>query len=343
MSFIEATRQNIRPLTTMSYESGIEKSYDISRVGFLSKVTLRFKGKLTAKHASKTTFAKAEGAPYNLANRIKLVLNNGVSVWDASGVGTYWQNILTRCNYRMDEEIAGSKVFAFGNKVSASGAENDIQFSLDLNVSINDLDLVGLLLLQSSQVVASVKIDSAAPGVLATDTDIEFSLTGNWYISVEYFDVPSNNADWPNLATVHQVLENQDPITSTGANRFTIPRGNIYMRLINGILLNGAYNDEDIEKLTIKYNLSNEPYNIDADDMLALQRNRYGRDMPKGVFVWDFYYQGHPNMGSHRDFVYSGNITEFDQYIHIANSASLGSNNNKLITVREMLVDVRPA
>lgn len=343
MAFIEATRQNILPLTTLPYEAGREASYDISRVGFLATVKLRFKGTANCTHATKTTFTKAAGAPFNLASRIKLLLNNGVAIWDTSGVGAYWQNLLNRRNNRMDEIITGSKVFAFGNTVSSTGADNDICFSFDLNVSINDRDMIGLLLLQNNQVVATVKVDNAAASVLMTDSDVTTTLTGNWYISIEYFDVPSNTADWPVLSSVHQVLEDQSPITATGANRFVIPRGNTYMRLINGIMLNGAYNTDDVERCTIKYNLSNEPYNMTAADMLALQRSRYGRDLPKGVLAWDFFFQGEPNMGNHRDFIYSGNVTELDQYIHIASGATLGSNNNKLITVRDMLVDVQPS
>lgn len=341
--FIEATRQNILPLTTLPYTAGSEVSYDISRVGFLATVKLRFKGALTCTHASKTTFTKAAGAPFNVLNRVKLLLNNGVAIWDTSGYGAYIQNMLNKNNYRLDEVITGSKVFAFGNTVSSGGTANDVCFSLDLNVSINDRDLIGLLLLQNNQVVAQVKIDNANAGVLMTDTDITTTLTGSWYVSIEYFDVPANQADWPALSSVHQVLEDQSPITATGANRFVIPRGNTYMRVINAVMLNGAYNTDDVERCTIKYNLSNEPYNMYAADMLALQRERYGRDLPKGVLAWDFFYQGEPNLGNHRDFIYSGNVTELDQYIHIASGATLGSNNNKLITIRDMLVDVQAA
>lgn len=341
MSFVEKTRQNILPLTTLSYESGVEKSYDISRVGFLSKITLRFSGNLKCKHASKTTFQKAFCAPFNLAKRTKLVLNNGVSLWNTSGMGAYLQNLATKYDSKMDLETEGSRCFRFGNKVSSTGADNPIDFSIDLKVATNDRDALGLVMLQSSQVVATVHVENDAPGVLMTDTDIESTLTGNWYITVEHFDIPVNVQDWPALNNYHQVLEDQQPIPATGSNRFTIPRGNTYMRIINSVLLNGQPNSEDVERLSLKYNLTSEPYNIYAQDLLSLQRTRYGRDLPEGVFVWDFDYQGVVNLGMHRDFVYSGNITEFDQYLHIASGAELGSNNNKLLTVRDMLVSIQ--
>lgn len=342
MSFIDATRQNIRPLSSLKYQAGQNVSYDISRVGFLATVYLRFAGSVTAKHASKTTFTKAAEAPYNLANRIRLVLNNGVSVWDTSGYGCYLQNVINKINYNLDQAITGSKVFAFDNKCSSAGTKNDLNFALELNISINDKDLLGLLLLQSSQIVATVQIDNAQPGALTSDTDIDMTVEGNWHISYEYFDVPTALENYPVIDCVHQVLEDNNTIHSTGENRFVIPRGNTYLRIINAIQLNGSATLDNVEKMSLKYNLTNEPYNMAVEDFLVMQRRRYGRDLPAGVLVWDFFYQGLPNLGNQRDLVNSSNITEFDQFLTVASGATLGSNNNTMRTIRDMLVDVQP-
>lgn len=342
MSFITATRQNIRNLTTLEHRSNQTMQADISRVGFLATINLRFKGKLTAKHASKTSFTKAEEAPYNLAERVRFVLNNGVSVWDTSGYGALLQNMVCDYHYRMDEVFSGSNVFKFGNTVSISGAENDINFTLKMPISVNDRDMVGLLLLQSSQIVGTVQVHCADASVLMTDTDITASLDGTWYISYEYFDVPMNTADYPVTDVVHQVLEDMNTINAAGENRFVIPRGNTYMRIINQIKLNNTATLTGIEKASLRYNLTNEPYSLLTDDMLALQLERYGRPLPNGVLVWDFFYQGIPNMGNNRDFVDTANISEFDQFITVSNSATLGSNNNKMRVIRDTLLDVTP-
>ena len=341
MSFINATRQNLQSVTTMNYESGRNVSYDISKVGLLAKVYLRFKGTVTAKHASKTTFAKAPQAPFNLANRIELVLNNGVSVWNTTGWGCYLQNMVNKLNYCLNEPLAQNSVFKFGNTCSSTGAKNDLEFTLPLNIAVNDRDLVGLLMLQSSQIVATVKVDNAAGSILTTDTDITMTVDGAWHISVEYFDIPANPQDYPVLGTVHQVQEDNYAINSTGQNRFSMLGGNTYLKIINQVLINGTANSTDVEKLMLKYNLTNTPYDMSAGDMLAMQVERYGRALPTGVFVWDFFHSnGLPNLGNQRDFVNTENISEFDEYVQISGSATLGSNNNKLIVVRDMLVPV---
>lgn len=340
MSFITATRQNIKPVTTLPYTAGQDMSYDLSRVGFLARIGIRFKGTLTCTHASKTTFTKAPEAPWNLAKRLRLTLNNGLDIWNTSGFGAYLQNMINKNNYRLDEIISGSGVFKFGNVVSSTGAANDISFHLDMNVSINDRDAIGLLLLQSGQVVATVTVENADPSALMTDTDVTCSLTGGWYLTVEYFEIPRNTADWPVLNNVHQVIEDINAIHSTGENRFNVQRGNTYLRIINAVKLNGAYTDTGIEKLGIKYNVSNEPYSMASEDMQALQLMRYGRPLPTGVYVWDMFYQGVPNLGINRDFIFSGNVSELDQYIQIASGTTLGSNNNTVKTIRDMLVEV---
>ena len=73
-----------------------------------------------------------------------------------------------------------------------------------------------------------------------------------------------------------------------------------------------------------------------------MQLERYGRPLPDGVLVWDFFYQGIPNLGNNRDFVDTHNVSEFDQFVNIDSSADLGSNNNVMRVIRDTLLDVTP-
>ena len=339
MSFIEATRQNIRQEAVKPYTASQNVSHDLARTGLISRIFLHFVGTLTCTHASKTTFTKAAEAPYNLAGRIRLTLNSGTDVYNVSGYGTYLMNMINRINYYLDNASCG--VFAFGNTVSSSGTDNNVEFFLEIPVAANDRDALGMLMLQSSQIVATLNIENNAASVLMTDTDITTALTGNWYVSTEKFSIPAKAEDYPNLDTIHQVIEDVAPISATGRNRFVIPRGNTYMKLIDIIKLNGAANSADVEDIALKINTSNEPYNMTGRDIRAMQAQRYGRALPTGVFVYDFTYSmGLPGLGNFRDFIDSQDVSEFDQIINIASGATLGSNNNTVRTIREMLVAV---
>ena len=344
MAFLDNTRQSLHSVATMSYEKNRGMSYELSKVGALAKVYVRFKGTTTAKHATKTTFAKAPEAPFNLANRVRLVLNNGIACWDTSGYGCYLHNLLTRLNNCINEPLAKNSFYKFDNKCSAAGTKNDLEFVYILNVGVNERDLLGLLPLQNDgEMLATVQIDNDRPEVLTTDTDIEMTVEGAWHISIEYFSIPDEEKQTikARIGAVHQVLEDSYAISSTGQNRFSLPRGATYLKLLNRVYLNGEANDEDVERLTLKYNLSNYPYDLDAKDMRLMQLERYGRPLPTGVFVWDFMFSnGLPNLGTHRDFVNTENITEFDQVIHIKSGTTFGNNNNKLMTIRDMLIPV---
>lgn len=344
MSFVDDTRQNILPLATRSYTAGQSFSQDIDHIGFLATITIRFKGTLTCTHASKTTFTKAPEAPWNLIKRIELVLNSGISIWNTSGYGAYVKNLLDRYHSRIDEIITGSTHFQFENVVSSGGTANDLEFTLKLNVSPNDRDLLALLPLQSDQVLATLKIDCDSAGVLMTETDITTSLTGSFYMSTEFFDLPSDQKNnMPVLNSVHQVLEETVSLYSTGENRIVIPRGNTYMKIINIIKLNGTLNSADIDSIALKTNLTKQPYKVSGGDFQYMHVDRYGRPLPTGTFVHDFFFQGLPNLGNHRDLFNSDEVSEFDQFITVSSSATLGASNNTVRVIREMLVDVQPA
>lgn len=341
MSFIEKTRQNFMNLANLDYKSKQGVYVDIARVGFLATVKLIFNGKLTAKHASKTTFTKAPTAPYSIAERVKLMLNNGTALWDTSGWGAYLKNMIDKQEYKMDYALEGGSpaVFSFGNAVSATGAENDVNFSLNLPLSINDRDMIGLLLLQNDSTVLTLRIENADASALMTDTDIECELIGSWEVVIEYFSVPASVEDYPNLTRLHQVLESQRAITNTGENKMSLQRGKTYMRIINSLALDGKYVDE-VNRIRLTYNLNTTPYDMSGAAMKVLQRERYGRDLPVGTYVHDFFYQGIPNLGNHRDFVYSGNVAEFDQFVNINSGAVMGANNNTLTMICDVLIDV---
>lgn len=345
MSFIDATRQNLQSVHSMKYEERTNTAYTLAHSGFLAKIYLRFKGKVTAKHATKTTFAKAPEAPFNLADRVKFTLNGGTSMWDTSGYGCYLQNMINKNNYAMDypyTAAAGVGAFKFDNKCSAAGTENDLDFTLQLNIQVNDRDLLGIYLLQTSQTQAILQVDNAAASVLTTDSDVPLTVNGAWYISLEYFDVPSRREDYPSLGNIHKVTEDSQPITSTGQNRFNMTRGNTYLKVINYVKMNGVANSEDVERLKLVYNTTITPYDLDARDMEMIQLTRYGRPLPKGVFVWDFFYSnGLPNLGNQRDFVNTENIADFDQLMTVASGANLGSNNNRIYMISDVLQPVR--
>jgi len=342
--FMEETLQNLINYKTMPYESGRRVSQDIARVGFLATVNLRFKGVLTSKHASKTTFTKSEMAPWCLADRVRLSLNNATTIWDTTGYGAYLQNILGRQSYVMDQVMTNSDVFAFGgtgSTVSPAGTDTPIAFNLTLRLAVNDRDALGVLLLQNDSAVLNVAVDNAPASVLMTDTDIDASISGIWEIGVEWFSVSQNPQAWPQLNIVHQTIEQQMPINSIGKNSLVLPRGNTYLRIINYLRVNGLLADA-VDNLSLVFNLTNTPLFLSGGQIKVMHRQRYGRDLPKGTYALDFMFNGIPGMGLFRDIINSQLFSEFNEVLNISNDTVLGASNNLVSLVLEQLLEVAP-
>lgn len=344
MAFLNATRQNKRKIKTIAFESGNRVSYDLPATGLLANLYVRVKGTLTITNGTGGATLKAaqQSRPFGLLDRIQLTANSGTDIVNASGFGLFLRNLMTDNAYpdipaaNTVEGETGNPVYQFA---SAAGA-NTVEFSLKIPVVNNDRDLAGLIMLQNRETLMTLTLDFANPTNLFTLTGtatVDFS--GNAEITMEYFSVPADEKDYPDLSIVHTILEDKVDIDGTGDVQYTVPRGNIYMRMIHRAILNDApAGYDDIDRLTLQYNQSEQPYMIDAHDVFVQQRERYKRDLPKGVLAWDFSYQGQAGLGGARDLVNSRAITDFLSIVRVASAATLGTNNNKLYTVREQLV-----
>lgn len=352
MSFQQATRQNWQQLPGMSYTSGQLVTKDLPKVGLAARVLLLVKGTIKVVHATEATITKAEKGPFNLIERLTLKVNSGVDIVDASGFGLLKFNLMKRLASALDSIVTDDDAFVFEAAAAASGAGgavNDVQFMLEIPIAINERDALGLLLLQNPQSLFTLGIkwaDATADGVLYTSltgfTLSEAAFTA--YPLVEFYSVPARREDYPDLSLVHQILEDRINIQGVGETFYTIQRGNIYVSILDYISLNGALAAAaDIEQFRLRYNASEAPYEIRGDVLRAIQRQRYGRFLGKGVYALDWMFQGCPGLGNSRDWIDSGKVTEFEQIVKVASTATLGSNNNFLNVVREQLVPLAPA
>lgn len=346
MGFREATRQNITELPSKEYVSGGKVFFELPKVGLLSKLILHVTATDTLTAGTGSITASARG-PWNLIKRIRLIANSGASIFDVSGYGCYLINNLTRYGHSPGSTIfdrsIGTNVYNFPTSTGT------LKFGLEIPIGINDRDAIGYLLLQNNatQLVLEVEFN-AAGGSSAIDN--MHVLTGNATaalssstvgVTMEYFNVPREQKDYPALNVVHQWLEQQDSIVSTGTYTKTLLRGNTYMRLLHYVTLNGTLNTADVDKLRIIYNQNEVPYTISQLPQLLLQRSRYGMDLPAGTFVHDWYYSnGLVSLGDSRDFINSAAVTEFQSEITIGSGATLGSGTNFLNTLTEQLIRI---
>lgn len=344
MSFANATRQNIRNIATLPFLENQRVSKDIPKAGILANLYVRVKGKLKITPGSGAATLKTSqyGNPFGFVNKILLTANSGTEIVNISGQGLAIHNMVA-IDSKMDIPAANLPYAVTGNPVYKFGTatgDNEVEFTLKVPIAINDRDTTGMILLQNGETLLTLNIDWAnIPNLFTLTGDAKVEFTGQAFVTSEYYSVPADPKMYPDLSLVHTLIESMNDIDGVGQLTYTVPRGNIYQRMIHRFLINDApAGFDDVESIKLVYNQSETPYHVFGHDQYMLQRMRYGRDLPQGVMAWDWSYQGLAGLGGSRDFINSKNITDFVSEINISNDAVLGTNNNKLITIREQLV-----
>lgn len=352
MGFLDATRQNMLELKPQAVKLGQPISFTFKKVGYAGRLLLRTKGtmKLTAADNAIAMKAVHDNRPFALFRDIRVKVNDGFQPVAASGQLLSMLNIVAVPQAAYDvpaanliPAVAGNPTYQFANVASGAGTNNTWEFFLEVPFQINDLDPLGLLLLQNDGVEVTVDIDvETAAGLydLAAGESADFD--GMLYPMVEFFSVPSNPKDLPPTGFAHRLVEEKVAIDSTGDLAIGLKGGATYLRTINRVILNGApAGPDDIERLQLAYNGASFPYDVTYHTYLSMQRRRYGRDLPKGVHVFDFMHNGIAGYGTARDWVNTTLIADFEHIVRVSNGAVLGGNNNYVNVLREILVPVQ--
>lgn len=346
MGFNESTRQNIREAGRADYAAGQSSVLSLPRVGYLGKAHIIVNGTMTITPGTGTA-TLSEKAPWNLFRRIRYEIGSGTTLFSTSGWGAYLVDLRSKLGYDPDnnggvDSGSGGEIYS----AAANAGANDWDFGLTIPITPNDRDILGMILLQGEGTVTQFNLEWSNAGGATHDFPIVLTgnataaFTGTAKLVLETFTVPAALENQPPLDRVFQTLETVNPIFSVGENAIKMMEENSYLRIIHSVELNGRLNTNDVEKMRLRYNITDVPYELDLDTMLYLERRRYTRDMPKGVFVWEMFDQGYPNYGGDRDILAAGGLAELESMINVTAGATLGANNNVVRTIQQQVVRV---
>lgn len=356
--FLEKTRQNWLHVPKAKIELGKTMQIGpLTKTGYLAEIYFMVKGTLTITDGDNNTTLKDihDNKPFGMIKELR-VLVNGTTIHRIPGYHLWLHNLLHQRSQFQDQVgaaapggYANSRPYAFStNKAAAPGTANDVRFVVSLPLSLNKLDLDGLLLLQTPDTEVIIEID------WARDTDLftigagdSVAWTGDLVTMLEVFSVPTGGEKFQpdgyngRPGFLRSLLYNERAINQVGDFNYPLDRNNVYLRVFNRVVINSNRAGlTDVEKLSLEMNGGTQtPYReIDADLFLAIQRERYGRDLPQSVFVWDWHYQGTPSYATPRDWVAAHKFAEFAEVVTIGSGVVLGANNNRLEVVREILM-----
>lgn len=310
--FAQSTRQYKQELPSMTFKEGETISISLPKTRFLSKISLKVKGTFKASHATKTTFEATNFDKYRLLRQIRMSINNGFNPYQIGGAELYMYNLMNNHVPKGEDKFG---LDTLGKVVSVAGSVNKVAYTLDLPMTLNDRDPVGLIMLQNEQTVVTLSIDGGYLKDMMVDSDISLSDINIQVTPViETFSIPMIPDAVPDYSVIKLVNEQIENVVGAGDMIVKLPVGLTYRKIMVFIGSDTSFTPIDHDKLgsfQLVFNQADTPYNISADHIAYENRKAYGGQLPKGCYAFDFSNQGIANLGGGRDYIDTERLTEF--------------------------------
>lgn len=214
MGFQESTRLRRIRLPVMNRPAGGGlSSIDLPKVGLLTRLYLS----ISVTTGGTITTQNAYGV-CSVINNLRLAINSGLDIINVSGPTL--------------EYLIRDMVDLFLDSTPQSQGRSTLvtatTYNVDkvLPVSLNNRDETGLILLQNEQSLATLYLN--------WESDVNVILTGGGTITagtcevvMEYFEIPNDPKNMPDLSVVHTLREEKVTISGAGDYTYPVPRGNI--------------------------------------------------------------------------------------------------------------------
>ena len=309
--FSQMTRKYDQVLPSEKFKENSTLSFQLPKTRFLSKITLHVRGTFKAKHGSKVTYTKSVFDKYNLVRRVRLSINNGFNPYDISG---NMLSLYNKANHYQSPDTDAFGLDVLGNTVSVAGATNTVTFSLELPISLNDRDPIGLLLLQNEQSIVTLNVDTSLLTSIMTDNDVDIEDDSIYVTPVlETFSIPLIPDAIPDYSIVKLVNEQSENIVSTNEMIVKLPLGLTYRKLGVYLASDTSYTaipHANITGFQLIFNQADTPINVSSDHVARKNKYDYDGTMPLGAYMFDFSTQGIANLGGGRDYVDTERLTE---------------------------------
>lgn len=314
--FNQLTRQYIKPVETKAGAENSVVRFTLPKARLLSKLFLQLTCTVTATHATNTSYTPHEEAPANFIKNLIVDFNNGFQPINISGAGLYNYNILNRGKNVMSVLSTDSRGANVVQPLVASsgGTANAVKLNLQIPISLNPRDNVGMALLQSDDTLVNVNVTLGAIGDLApASAGYTFAVSSiNLTLASETFSIPTMPEAIPDLSVLKQVMERTESLNN-GETIIKLPINYIYRKVFFALYTTGnvLMADSSITSFELVVQGAETPYTITPTLLAQLNNEHYKGDLPKGTFALDFSaMQGFPNFSGYRDYIDAEKITE---------------------------------
>lgn len=350
MPFNRATRQNFLPAPVLSYAAGQTSYSTLPKVGLLKRILLLGEGTINVNLGAGSANLGAEG-PWSLISRVRLVANGNTALFDTSGYGAMIASLFSQHGFSGfgsrpvipdSATVPGPSSSAMAAANYAAGVangNNTWRFALEIPLALSDdwRDPVGLILAAAPDTVLELQVTWAATFAGAAARSVPVTVAGGATASVtsftltpfiEFFTIPASPADYPDLRRIHTWTEfGPQNIVANGDQDVVLPRGNTLMRVVHLVWTNSAPDGTNVTARQLRFNSNEIPYQTSRQLDAVLQRKRYVRDLPDGVYVWDLW-----NTGTPRDAINTLNLNEIVSRLTLSGATIAGTSDIRTLT-----------
>lgn len=316
--FGQSTRQHIQMLPKQTANTGSATlQFHLPKSRLLSKLMVDVVAKVKIAHATETTIPTPTFAPFQLIRRISLDLNNGFSpfVIDGRSLAMYNMVRLNPAVIIPQKDNSRGMNYLPDMVASVAGTDNTFKFTMELPVTLNPRDPVGLILLQNDQtnvtltadLVNGAEIFNSPAGYVISVQSVDMS------VATETFSVPPIDEAFPDISVLKLVSSRLESFVG-GPAVIKFLTGNIYRKIVLYFEHSDGtpYTDDEITaNMELVFNQADIPYSVTASALAHKNENDLGYALPTGMYVFDFTNQGIPNLGGSRDLVDTEKLTEF--------------------------------
>lgn len=317
--FGASTRQHFQMLGMQEVNGGAQTvSFRVPKARIMQGVKLWVEGKINLTHASGNAYQVKELDVYKCIRRLSIDFNNGFMPVVCSGeemalVNMLYPNPETVKANNNGKTLANS---AASWTASAGGTDNDFSFMLDVPLTINYRDPVGLVLAQNAETNIDITIDIAnavamlgagAAGYTADFTSLKITPM------ISSFSVPSDTRAFPDMSVL-KIVDSRNEQFVSGQSYIKLPVGMIYRKLIfkfensDGTPMSS---DDITSNIELVLNTADVPYSVSPKMLRAINTMQAGIAYPDGCYYFSFDFQGVNGYGGSRDYIDAERITEF--------------------------------
>lgn len=279
------------------------------------------------------TYSSDYMKPYRILRSIRVDYNNGFAPIVASAEQLALMNMLrphTMINVPTNTGT-GMSLCEYPEEIS-NGVEEvnrKITFMLDIPLTLNERDPVGLVLAQNMETNISLSIDTANGSDLGTGIGIKSIKITPMTVT---FSIPNDARAFPDMSVL-KIVDGREEVFTTGQAHIRLPVGMIYRKLMlkfenaDGTPMRARDITSNIE---LVLNTADVPYSIKPEMLRMVNMSQTGFPLPEGVYAFDFSYQGFNNYGGSRDYIDTETLTEFTLRFTAAKSGKVSIISEKL-------------